>query len=76
MHSKKVMHRDLKTENILLAFVIIILSDLFCKNQIKLCDLGCVAEVDERRNTFCGTIDYIAPEVITRGENAHSKGYD
>lgn len=56
------MHRDMKTENILLSL-----------NQIKLCDLGCVREIptnNNRRNTFCGTVDYIAPEVITED------GYD
>lgn len=69
------MHRDLKTENILLSFVITLLL-LIKKNQIKLCDLGCVSDFADRRTTFCGTIDYIAPEVITGGENEYLIGYD
>ncbi|CAD8162256.1 unnamed protein product [Paramecium pentaurelia] len=62
MHNQGFMHRDLKTENILLSL-----------NYIKLCDLGCVREIpkyEDRRNTFCGTVDYIAPEVIK------DEGYD
>ncbi|CAD8061413.1 unnamed protein product [Paramecium primaurelia] len=62
MHKQGFMHRDLKTENILLSL-----------NYIKLCDLGCVREIpkfEDRRNTFCGTVDYIAPEVIK------DEGYD
>ncbi|CAD8181647.1 unnamed protein product [Paramecium octaurelia] len=62
MHKQGYMHRDLKTENILLSL-----------NYVKLCDLGCVREIpskEDRRNTFCGTVDYIAPEVIK------DQGYD
>ncbi|CAD8078089.1 unnamed protein product [Paramecium primaurelia] len=62
MHKQGFMHRDLKTENILLSL-----------NYVKLCDLGCVREIpskEDRRNTFCGTVDYIAPEVIK------DQGYD
>ena len=48
-----VFHRDIKPENILL-------SD---KNS-KLADFGCSNLIDEDRVTFCGTPDYIAPEMI------------
>jgi len=38
MHLNKVMHRDLKTENIMLSF-----------NQIKIGDFGCVCSNQDRR---------------------------
>ncbi|KAM3127832.1 hypothetical protein pb186bvf_020063 [Paramecium bursaria] len=59
MHDKDVMHRDLKTENIMLSY-----------NQIKIGDLGCVCSSTRRRETFCGTIEFMAPEVIKM------QGYD
>jgi len=55
LHSKKVVHRDLKPENILF-----VSED---KSQIKLADFG---EAKRNRNgltTFCGTPDYMAPEI-------------
>ncbi|KAF7677265.1 putative spindle assembly checkpoint kinase like protein [Astathelohania contejeani] len=55
MHKRKVIHRDLKPENILLG------SD----GQIKLADFGwSVCNVDQNRYTFCGTVEYLAPEII------------
>lgn len=55
LHSQKpaVIHRDLKPENILL-------SDGRC----KIADFGWSNVTDEFRNTFCGTPDYLAPEMI------------
>lgn len=51
-----VLHRDLKPENILLS-----------KNDVKICDFGWsnTDNQDEIRNTFCGTPDYLSPEMIT-----------
>ncbi|KAI3387119.1 hypothetical protein SNEBB_009960 [Seison nebaliae] len=57
-HSKGVIHRDLKPENILLGR----------HGEALLADFGSITYLEyERRNTFVGTIDYLAPEVI-RGE--------
>jgi len=56
MHEKKVIHRDIKPENILMS-----------KNEIKLADLGFASFCNNLRSTFCGTPDYIAPEMI-KGE--------
>lgn len=56
IHQRKIMHRDLKPENILLD-----------KNfNVKVCDFGWCAEYneDERRQTFCGTNEYMAPEIF------------
>jgi len=66
LHSNELVHRDIKPENLLL--------DEF--NNIKLCDFGwCVRiEDDEQRKTFCGTYEYMAPEVIN--EEYYNKSID
>ncbi|GBC14415.2 aurora kinase A [Rhizophagus irregularis DAOM 181602=DAOM 197198] len=54
---EKVIHRDTKPENILLS------SD----DKIKILDFGWVIhtpDASQRRMTFCGTPDYLAPEMI------------
>ena len=55
MHSKGVIHRDLKPENLLNAFGV-----------IKICDFGWAvyAPNHERRETICGTPDYVPPEML------------
>jgi serine/threonine protein kinase len=56
-----VFHRDIKPENILLS-----------NKSSKLADFGCSNLIDEERVTFCGTPDYIAPEML-RGESQNEK---
>ena len=54
MHSKDVIHRDIKPENLLNSF-----------GTIKICDFGwAVYAPDVLRETFCGTPDYVPPEMI------------
>ncbi|XP_010986779.3 PAS domain-containing serine/threonine-protein kinase isoform X2 [Camelus dromedarius] len=56
LHSQSVLHRDIKDENVVIA------EDF----SIKLIDFGSAAYLDTGRlfYTFCGTIEYCAPEVL------------
>lgn len=57
IHSKDIIHRDLKLGNILIGD----------KMKIKLCDFGLstrLKEPNERKKTVCGTPNYIAPEIL------------
>lgn len=57
MHERNVIHRDIKPENILIMDTE--------KMHVKLCDFGWSTHtIDERRMTFCGTVDYVAPELV------------
>ena len=57
MQERNVIHRDIKPENILIMDV--------DRMHVKLCDFGWSTHtIDERRTTFCGTVDYVAPELI------------
>ena len=56
LRSKSILHRDIKDENIVIA------EDF----SIKLIDFGSAAylELGKLFYTFCGTIEYCAPEVL------------
>lgn len=58
LHSINVIYRDLKPENILIDK----------DGHIKLTDFGLskILDVDSVSTTFCGTAEYIAPEIIRR----------
>ena len=55
LQSKDIIHRDLKPENI-----------LRCFDSLKIADFGwSVYAPDSRlRRTFCGTLDYVPPEMV------------
>ena len=54
LHSKSVIYRDLKPENLLIA------EDGF----LKLTDFGFAKVVEGRTYTLCGTPEYLAPEIL------------
>ncbi|KAF7346413.1 Non-specific serine/threonine protein kinase [Mycena sanguinolenta] len=57
LHELDVVYRDLKPENILLDFT----------GHIALCDFGLCKlnmKADDKTNTFCGTPEYLAPEIL------------
>jgi serine/threonine protein kinase len=54
-HKKHVIHRDIKPENLLLG----------ATGDIKIADFGwSVHAPSSRRNTLCGTLDYLPPEMV------------
>ncbi|XP_003697843.1 serine/threonine-protein kinase Aurora-2-like [Apis florea] len=62
-HSKKVIHRDIKPENLLLGI----------KGELKVADFGwSVHAPSSRRNTLCGTLDYLPPEMINGNTHDHT----
>ncbi|CAH1759480.1 18514_t:CDS:10 [Entrophospora sp. SA101] len=56
LHNHKIVHRDIKDENVILDE----------NNNIQLIDFGSSAYIKEGKkyDTFCGTVDYAAPEVL------------
>ena len=59
MHSLNIIHRDIKPKNILIGD----------NGTLKLCDFGWsnYNEFARYRYTFCGTPEYMAPEMISLG---------
>ena len=65
LHRNNLIHRDIKPENLL----------LFQNNIVKLCDFGwCVSLNSGQRGTFCGTTEYMAPEMVN--QKVYSKEID
>ncbi|OKL60277.1 Serine/threonine-protein kinase ark1 [Talaromyces atroroseus] len=58
LHKKHVIHRDIKPENILVGI----------HGEIKISDFGwSVHAPNNRRQTMCGTLDYLPPEMLRSG---------
>ena len=62
LHKNNIIHRDIKPENIVLDE----------NENCKLCDFGwsIILNDNSKRNTFCGTLEYMAPEII------NNEGYE
>lgn len=59
-HHKHVIHRDIKPENLLVG----------AYGEIKIADFGwSVHAPTSRRNTLCGTLDYLPPEMVEGREH-------
>ena len=65
LHKQNIIHRDIKPENILIG----------CDDKLKLADFGwSVVNLDNKRDTFCGTKDYLSPEICQ--EKIYTKAID
>lgn len=62
LHNKDVIHRDIKPENLLLGH----------EGQIKIADFGwSVHAPQSERETICGTLDYLPPEMVNGKSHNH-----
>ncbi|KAL5727140.1 non-specific serine/threonine protein kinase [Ranunculus cassubicifolius] len=61
-HEKNVIHRDIKPENLLLDF----------RGRLKIADFGWSVQSTNKRKTMCGTLDYLAPEMVENKDHDYS----
>lgn len=69
LHKLGIIYRDIKLENILID----------SEGHIVLTDFGLSRELvyeNERAHSFCGTIEYMAPEIVKSNQNGHDQTVD
>jgi serine/threonine protein kinase len=67
LHKHKVIHRDIKPENILIDDEV---TDVLTQDMLKICDFGWSTRApNNKRNTLCGTMDYLPPEMVERRDH-------
>lgn len=64
LHEKSIIFRDVKPENILIAD----------DGHIKLVDFGLAKHIRGKTFSFCGSLDYMAPEILE--DKGHSYEVD